>query len=78
MVSDNKIHRAFRTPKTLSTEPTRGNLDFHYLPKLYIGFNTNTCWPVCTFLVLYVALCVGAIFFTQMLNVISQHKISDK
>ena len=34
IVSDKMIHRAFRTRATL-----REIFHFHYLPKLYIGFN---------------------------------------
>ena len=41
MVSDKKIHRAFRTPTTLSTKPIREIFHFHHLPKLYIGFKPN-------------------------------------
>ena len=39
MVSDKTIHKAFRIHKTV-TESIRECLDFQYLPKLYIGFNT--------------------------------------
>ena len=38
MVSDKKIHRAFRTYTTLQTKPIREIFHFHHLPKLYIGF----------------------------------------
>ena len=38
MVSDKKIHRAFRTYTTLWTKPIREILNFHHLPKLYLGF----------------------------------------
>ena len=41
MVSDKTIHRAFRTRATLETKPIRKMFNFHYLPKLYIGFNVN-------------------------------------
>ena len=33
------IQRAFRICTTLYTKPIRENFYFHYLPKLYIGFN---------------------------------------
>ena len=39
MVSDETICKAFRIRKTLETKPIRENINFHYLPKLYIGFN---------------------------------------
>ena len=38
MVSDKKIHRAFRTHTTLYTKPIREIFHFHHFPKLYIGF----------------------------------------
>ena len=38
MVSDEMIHRAFRTHATLQTKPIREIFYIHYLPKLYIGF----------------------------------------
>ena len=41
MVSEEKIHRAFRTHTTLWTKLIRENYHFHHLPKLYIGFNDN-------------------------------------
>ena len=41
MVSDKKIHRAFRTHTTLQTKPIRDIFNFHHLPKLYIGFNVG-------------------------------------
>ena len=43
MVSDKKIHWAFRT----RTTPIRESFHFHHLPKLYIGFNgclVNMFW----------------------------------
>ena len=43
MASDKMIHRASRTHRTLWTKPVRGNLNFHYLPKLYIGFINCSC-----------------------------------
>ena len=42
MVSDKTIHMAYRIHKTLSTNPIRAIFYFHYLPKLYIGFNKET------------------------------------
>ena len=39
MVSDKKIHRAFRTRTNLYTKPIREFFHFHHLPKLYICFN---------------------------------------
>ena len=60
MVSDKKSHRAFRTHTTLYIRPIREIFHFHYLPKLYFGFNfdiflvasqpvTVMCWapPAC-------------------------------
>ena len=40
MVSDKTTHKAFRTRTTLiKQKPIREIVNFHYLPKLYIGFN---------------------------------------
>ena len=43
MVSDKTIHihKAIRTRATLYTKPIREIFHFHYLPKLYIGFNSQ-------------------------------------
>ena len=54
MVSHKTSNMAFRIHKTLQTKPSRKNLYFHYLPKLYIAFNfaegrTAEAWcGVCT------------------------------
>ena len=43
MVSDKTIHKAFRTHTATcsSKKPIREIFQFHYLPKLYIGFLNN-------------------------------------
>ena len=40
MVSDKTIHKAFIIHKTPLTKPITEIFHFHYLPKLYIGFNS--------------------------------------
>ena len=46
MVSDEMIHRAFRTHTTLKTKPIRENFNFHHLPKLYTGFKIYICFHI--------------------------------
>ena len=38
MVSEKKIHKAFRVHETLQTKHIREILYFHYLPELYFSF----------------------------------------
>ena len=42
MIFDKMIHKAFRTPTNLLTKPIGEIFHFHYLPKLYIGFNLHS------------------------------------
>ena len=39
MIPAKTVHEACRTHTTLYTKPIREILNFHYLPKLNIGFN---------------------------------------
>ena len=41
MVLDKAIHKAFRIHNTRWTKAIREIFYFHYLPKLYIGFNSQ-------------------------------------
>ena len=50
MVSDKTLHKAFRIQKTINKTHKR-NFCFHYLPKLYNGFNHEV--PRFCILVLY-------------------------
>ena len=52
MVSDKRIHRAFRTPTALFIKQNpllRQNFYFHHLTKLYIGFKSNVLPKHCKY-----------------------------